>query len=75
MIRNPERVRRFEDDQIRAERRTFAENLAVFEALWEHARRLGVLPTADPLDGIEVDIQLAKALHARKPAGLDRTGA
>ena len=75
MIRNPDRVRRFEDDQIRAERRSFAENLAIFEALWEQARSLGVLPTADPLDGIEVDIQLAKALHARKPAGHDRAGA
>ena len=43
----------------------YSENLRIFEALYAEARALGVLPPADPLEGIEVDIALAKALNVR----------
>lgn len=75
MIREPELVRRFEDEQLRKESTDHASGLAVFEALWEEARSLGVLPLADPLEGIEVDIRLAEALNVRRSAGSDRPGA
>jgi hypothetical protein len=58
-------VRQFDDDETRRRPADYRENLEVFEALWEHARRLGVLPLADPLDGIDTDIRRAEALSVR----------
>jgi hypothetical protein len=45
--------------------------LRIFEALYEEAKQLGVFPLKDPLEGIEVDIRLARALNARKVAKKD----
>jgi hypothetical protein len=44
----------------------YARNLAIFEAMIEHARALGVWPPADPLEGLETCIRMAKALNAIK---------
>ncbi len=41
-----------------------ADNLRLFETLLDHARVLGVWPPENPLEGIEVDICLAKAVNA-----------
>ena len=40
--------------------------MLIAEALYEEARALGVFPLKDSLDGIEVDIRLARALNAVK---------
>jgi hypothetical protein len=63
MLRDPRRVRRFEDDQLSASPPDFQAGIRLFEAMWAHARTLGVLPGNDPLAGIEVDIRLARALN------------
>jgi hypothetical protein len=39
-------------------------NFEIVEALYKEAISLGVLPTVDPLEGIDVKIRIAKALHA-----------
>jgi hypothetical protein len=46
----------------------YAANLHLVEALYEEACALGVFPLANPLDGIEVDLRLAKALNVYPPA-------
>jgi len=71
MIRDPETWRRWE---ARWQRRTSADleaNLRVFRTLMEHARALGVWPPENPLEGIEVDLRLAKAVntYVSKPTG------
>jgi hypothetical protein len=53
----------FEREQSRKEPPDYWRNLRLYEAMYEHARRLGVLPPADPLEGIEHDIHLARALN------------
>jgi hypothetical protein len=68
MIRDSDLVRRFEDEESGRTPPDHAANLAVVEALWEEARRLGVVPSPDPLEGIESDIRLAGALNVRKPS-------
>jgi len=70
MIRNPESFKKFEDDFHRNEKRSFDQSMMIFTALWSEAVRLGVLPTEDPLEGIEVDIRIAKVLHScsKKPS-------
>lgn len=63
IMEGAEMLRRFEDDQIRASAPNYEDGLRVFEALWQEAVELGTLPLADPLDGVEIDIQLAKMLR------------
>jgi len=65
MIRYPEIVRRFEDEQTRRSSADYRANLRIFEELWKHAYRLGALPPHDPLDGIESDLLLARMLRVR----------
>lgn len=68
MILDPELVRRFEIEEIRRAPADYHAGLAVFEALWEHGCRLGVLPLSDPLEGIETVVRLAGALSVRQPS-------
>jgi len=64
MIRKPASLKKFEDDVHRNEKRSFDQSLRIFTALWNEAVLLGVLPPKDPLEGIEVDIRIAKVLHS-----------
>ncbi len=66
MILAPELVRRFEDEEIRRAPADYHTGLAVFEALWEHGCRLGVLPPSDLLEGLETVVRLARALNVRQ---------
>jgi len=43
--------------------------LAIMDDFLDHARRLGVFPPPDPLEGIEYKIALAGKLHANPSAG------
>lgn len=56
---------------IAAEKPDYRRNLQYFEALYQEAVALGVLPPADPLAGIEVDIRIAAILarpHVPRPS-------
>lgn len=59
------RLRAFEAEQIRQRPPDHAQNLRVFEALYREALALGVFPADDPLDGLDVDIRLARILNVR----------
>jgi len=63
MLKRRDLVEAFEKDQMRKGSPDHKSNLRVAEALYEHARRLGALPLKDPLDGIEVDLRLARILN------------
>lgn len=65
MITNPALVEAFEHAQARQATPGFLHNLRLVDALHQEARTLGIFPLKDPLDGIEVDIRLAKALNVR----------
>ena len=62
------RVDAFEDELMRASPPDPAENRRLFEAMYRYAVDRGVLPPRDPLEGIEVDIRLARALNVRTAA-------
>lgn len=53
----------FEKEQMRKQPPDYIRNLRLYEAMYEHARRLGVFPLKNPLEGIEHDIHLARALN------------
>ncbi len=68
MMRNVSLLKAFERDLIRNLPADYRQNVNVFEALYHEARTLGIFPLKNPLDGIEVDLHLARVLNARRTA-------
>ena len=64
MLRFPDQVRAFEDALARATGIDEESNRAAFDAFVRQACALGVLPPENRLEGIEVDVRLARVLHA-----------
>jgi len=64
MIINHKELRKFRKDLARKGKPSYMKNLAIFEALYREAVKLGTLPPKDPLDGIEVDIRIAKVVNS-----------
>ncbi len=73
MLKRPDLVEAFEKELMRREPPDHRRNLRIVEALYEHARRVGALPLEDPLDGIEVDIRLARIINVRSDTRAPRT--
>jgi len=65
MIKNPEIFEKFEKDFIRGKGNLpFEHAMKLFSDMWIEALRLGVLPPKEPLDGLDVDIKIAKVLNS-----------
>lgn len=73
MRRDADRIETFEKEQMRKADRDYFENLRLFESLFQEAWALGVFPLSDPLEGIELDIRIAKAVNLRRAPGGDRS--
>ena len=54
---------KFELDLLRGEKVDIARNFRIVEALYNEAVTLGIIPLKSPLDGIEVDIKIAKVVN------------
>jgi hypothetical protein len=65
MIRDIEKWQAWEEEYVGSTPPNHAQNLKIAEALLEEARRLGVFPPKDPLEGIEHKIEFARALNVR----------
>lgn len=65
MIKNPELFKKFENSLTRDEGRLpFDQSIKLFTSMWNEGVRLGVLPPKEPLEGIEIDIKIAKVLNS-----------
>lgn len=64
MIKNSKVWEEFERELIKKEKLSYEEALKAFEALWQEGVALGVLPPSDALEGITIDIQVAKILNS-----------
>jgi hypothetical protein len=65
MIKYPEVLQEFEDDFIRHDGKlSFDTAIKLFTSMWNEAANLGVFPPKDPLEGIQVDIRIAKTLNS-----------
>jgi hypothetical protein len=65
MIKNPALFEKFNQDFISKKGRlSYSQSMLIFSALWKEGVSLGVLPPKDLLDGIEVDIKIAKVLNS-----------
>ncbi len=68
MIRDPEQFTKWETEWLRDHPLDLDARFRLMEAMIEHARALGVFPPPDPLEGIDVDIRIARALNVRPSA-------
>ena len=70
MIKNPKILKNFEDSFISNEGKLpFDRASKLFTSMWNEALKLGVLPSKDPWEGIDVVIRIAKVLNScsKKP--------
>lgn len=63
MIKDAKALAKFEESELRKEKPDYESALRIFEAMWKEASLLGVIPLKDPLEGIEVDIKIARILN------------
>ncbi len=73
MIKNPAKLRQFEDDFNRSDPPNYRRNLRLYEAMYKEAVLLGVLPAKDPLENIEWKIEFARKLNVRTAPQEDRS--
>ena len=64
MINGAGALKRFEDSLIREGKLSYPQALRLFEAMWQEGVALGVLPPKDPLEGIEVDLRIARIVNS-----------
>ncbi len=63
MIKDPVFVAEFEREYIRQDKTDYFDSLRLFEEMWKEGVFLGVLPPKDPLEGIDVDLRIARILN------------
>lgn len=63
MIRNRHLVRKLERDLLTSLKCDWERNLDLLEAMLEEAKYLHILPPKNPMEGIEVDITMARFLN------------
>lgn len=71
MIKNAAVFENFERNFIRERGHLpFKQALKLYSDMWNEGLRLGVLPPKEPMEGIEVDIKIAKVLNSclKKPS-------
>jgi len=64
VIKNPRELQRFENTLIRKGDTNPSMNFELVEAMYEEALSLGVFPLKNKLDGIEVDLRIAKVVNS-----------
>ena len=57
-------LQKFELDFLREEKVDIVRNFRIVEALYKEAVTLGIIPLKNPLDGIEVDLKIAKVVNS-----------
>ena len=63
MVKDGKLLAEFEKAYTASEKPDYFEALKLFEGMWKEGLLLGVLPLKDPLEGIEVDLRIAKILN------------
>ncbi len=75
MIRNRVVWEKWERDFVASEPPDFWKNLRLVEEMYAHARALGVFPLANPMEGLETKLWLAKVINVSTDSGKNRDGA
>jgi transcriptional regulator with XRE-family HTH domain len=62
-LRKRSELLKFELDFLREEKVDIVRNFHIVESLYKEALTLGIIPLKNPLDGIEVDLRIAKVVN------------
>jgi hypothetical protein len=62
MIKGSE-FQKFERELIKGMKADIHKNFGIVDALYKEAVTLGVMPLKNPLDGIEVDLRIARVVN------------
>jgi hypothetical protein len=63
MIRNTEKLEQFNRRLMEHENLSHSEALAIYQALHEEAVLLGAISSENIMDGLEVDLRIARAIN------------
>ncbi len=63
-VRKRRELEKFELAFLREEKVDLVRNFHIVEALYKEAVTLGIIPLKNPLDGIEVDLKIAKVVNS-----------
>jgi hypothetical protein len=55
---------KFEIEFVKREKVNIIKNFQIMDALYKEAVALGVIPLKNPLDGIEVDLKIARVVNS-----------
>ena len=64
MIKNSKRLIDFEREFKKRQDRDIDRKYKILDAMYREAKYLGVFPLKNPLEGIEVDIKIAKVVNS-----------
>jgi len=64
MIKNNKLLEQFERDLKKREKPDYHQNMEIFEGMYKEAVYLKAIPMIDPLEGIQVDIKIARVINS-----------
>ena len=64
LIKNSDILRDFEERYIATCDLTYEQALNIVDSLWDEGVALGVLPPKDPMEGVAVDVRIARILRS-----------
>ena len=64
MITNYKKVQKFERELIKKEKVNFIRNFRIADALYHEAIELRIIPLKNPLDGLDIDIKIARVVNS-----------
>lgn len=64
MITNPRILRKFEMEIQRKEKINISKNFRIIDALYDEAVTLRAIPMRNQLDGLEIDIKIARVVNS-----------
>jgi hypothetical protein len=65
VIKNPDKVKEFEDRLFKEEGSLdYSQSMKIFTALWQEAVSFGHFPPKDPLEGFATDLKIAKVINS-----------
>jgi hypothetical protein len=64
LIKNIKIIEHMEKDFISKQKLSYKKSMQIFEAMWNEGIRLNILPPKERLEGIDVDIKIAKVLNS-----------
>jgi hypothetical protein len=64
MVKDSKYLKKFEEKWIARQKLSHEDALKILDSMWEEGISLGVFPPKNPMEGFEVDWQIARILNS-----------